>query len=273
LHKNHPELPIQEDETAIVVYAARQYQQSSKDVDFIRHLYPRLIAPAGDFMSRFIDDKTSLPHASYDLWEQQFATFTYTVFLTLCGLEAAAEIAESLHKAEDAKRWRDAIKKITAGLKGLRDDNGRYLKCILLTLEGKIEKDSTVDAANFFGAFLYGKADKDALDETVRLIEERLLGSAPIGGVPRYEHDDYFLEDKTKLGNPWMITTLWLARYYISENRQKDALELINWVQERAGDSGMLSEQVDPNTGIGVGVSPLVWSHSTFLETVLKLSD
>jgi GH15 family glucan-1,4-alpha-glucosidase len=34
----------------------------------------------------------------------------------------------------------------------------------------------------------------------------------------------------------------------------------------------MLAEQADPTTGIGVGVCPLVWSHSTFLETVLLLS-
>ncbi|HEX5447908.1 MAG TPA: glycoside hydrolase family 15 protein [Candidatus Saccharimonadales bacterium] len=272
LHKNHPELPIQEDETATVIYAAHKYLDTSNDEDFIRQLYSRLIAPGADFMSRFIDDKTSLPHASYDLWEQKFATFTYTVFITLAGLEAAAKIADRLHKTEDASRWRSAAQRIRNGLSAIVDDNGSYVKSILLRPDGNIETDHTVDAATFYGAFLSAQADQATLTATVRLTEEKLLNSTPIGGLPRYEHDDYFLADKTKLGNPWIITTLWLAQYYIKEERRQQAVELIDWVLKRVGESGMLAEQADPQTGIGIGVCPLVWSHSTFLETVLMLS-
>jgi GH15 family glucan-1,4-alpha-glucosidase len=69
-----------------------------------------------------------------------------------------------------------------------------------------------------------------------------------------------------------MITTLWLAQFYIQSGRRDEALYLIDWVVERATKSGMLAEQADPNTGLGVGVSPLVWSHSTFAETILMLA-
>jgi GH15 family glucan-1,4-alpha-glucosidase len=34
----------------------------------------------------------------------------------------------------------------------------------------------------------------------------------------------------------------------------------------------MLPEQVDPESGEAVGVSPLVWSHATFIDTILLLS-
>jgi len=273
LHKNHPELPIQEDETAIVVYAIKKYLDISNDEDFVRHLYAKMIAPASDFMSQFIDDKTNLPHASYDLWEQKFATFTYTVFVTLAGLKSAVDIAERFHKSEDAAKWTAALDRISGNLGALVGEEGVYIKSLLLQPDGGTDIDKTVDAATFYGAFISELADKTALDNTVKLAEDNLLNKTPIGGVPRYEHDDYFLADKSKLGNPWMKTTLWLAQYYLSQGRLDDATKLIDWVQDRAGQSGMLAEQADPTTGIGVGVCPLVWSHSTFLETVLLLSD
>ncbi len=273
LHLNHPELPIQEDETAIVIYALYKYLESSNDEDFVRNLYGRFIQPCADFMAKFIDDQTSLPHASYDLWEQKFATFTYTVFVTLMAVEASAKIAERFNKTDDKERWLAAKARIDTGLKSLVGADGAYIKSLLLQPHNEIKSDATVDAATFFGAFQYAQADSDKLAASVKAVEETLLAPTPIGGVPRYEHDDYFLADKTKLGNPWMITSLWLAQYYMANGRRDEAVKLIDWVQARAGDSGMLAEQADPTTGIGVGVCPLVWSHSTFLETVLKLAN
>ncbi|MGH7156886.1 MAG: glycoside hydrolase family 15 protein [Candidatus Saccharimonadales bacterium] len=273
LHLNHPELPIQEDETAIVLYAISRYLDVSNDEDFIRNIYPNFISKCADFMAGFIDQGTSLPHASYDLWEQKFATFTYTVFVTAQALESAAAIAERLNKPEDQNRWSEAAQRILGGMDKLTNtESGAYHKSLLLKPDGGLDYDDTIDASSFYGAFLYEKADQNILDASVKKVEEVLLKNPLIGGVPRYEHDDYFLADHSKLGNPWLITTLWLAQYYIKNRRMDEARQLIDWVVARAGMSGMLAEQADPNTGLGVGVTPLVWSHSTFLETVLMLS-
>lgn len=272
LHLNHPELPIQEDETAIVIYALARYLQVSNDEDFVRNVYPTFIKPCADFMAKFIDTQTDLPHASYDLWEQKFSTFTYTVFITIAALELAAQLAERFNKADDHERWHAAAARVTGGLKLLiNPETKAYRKSVLLKPDGNLEFDNTVDASSFYGAFLSGRADQAVLARSVGLVESILLPSAPIGGVPRYEHDDYFLTDHTKLGNPWMITTLWLAQFYLSTGRQDEATKLIDWVMDRASQSGMLAEQVDPNTGLGTGVSPLVWSHSTLAETLLML--
>lgn len=273
LHLNHPELPIQEDETAIVLYAVGRYLEISNDEDFIRNIYPGFISKCADFMAGFIDQQTGLPHASYDLWEQKFATFTYTVFVTAKALEAAASMAERLNKPEDQQRWSEAAQRITGSIdKLVNPDSGAYRKSLLLKPGGELEYDDTIDASSFFGAFLYGKATEDNLGSSVKKVEDVLLAGSPIGGVPRYEHDDYFLSDHTKLGNPWMITTLWLAQYYVKSGRPDEARRLIDWVVARKGLSGMLSEQADPNTGMGIGVTPLVWSHSTFVETILMLA-
>jgi GH15 family glucan-1,4-alpha-glucosidase len=73
-------------------------------------------------------------------------------------------------------------------------------------------------------------------------------------------------------GNPWFICTLWLADYRIAVARKKahlkGALEILEWTCQRALPSGVLAEQVHPETGAPISVSPLTWSHSTFVATV-----
>ena len=73
-------------------------------------------------------------------------------------------------------------------------------------------------------------------------------------------------------GNSWFICTLWLAEYYIAKaktvNDLSRALEILQWTVERSLASGVLAEQVDPLTGEELSVSPLTWSHSTYVATV-----
>jgi GH15 family glucan-1,4-alpha-glucosidase len=271
LHRNRPELPIQEDETASVLCSMSRYFEVSKDEDFIRSIYPKFIRPCGEFMAGFID-VTNLPHASYDLWEERFATFTYTTYLTLKALEAAADIAFKLGKQDDNERWAAAAGRIKRGLPQLTGEEGAFRKSISLKPDLQLEYDNTIDASSFYGALLYGKADAEALSRSVQRVEQALMAGSPIGGVPRYENDNYFRKHGNSLGNPWIITTLWLAQYYIEQGDKVKASELIGWAADRATHSGMLAEQFDPDTGLGVGVCPLVWSHSTFAETILMLS-
>jgi len=72
--------------------------------------------------------------------------------------------------------------------------------------------------------------------------------------------------------NSWVITTLWLADYYIAVAKTKadlsKAMEILEWTVDRALPSGVLAEQIDPITGEPRSVSPLTWSHSTFVATI-----
>ena len=79
----------------------------------------------------------------------------------------------------------------------------------------------------------------------------------------------YYRVSKGVQGNPWVISTLWLARWYIakatSKNDLKKALELLGWAAKTASPSGLLGEQIDPNNGKLISVSPLTWSHAEFV--------
>ena len=108
-------------------------------------------------------------------------------------------------------------------------------------------------------------------------VEERLWAKTEIGGLARFESDGYMRvsEDASRVaGNPWFICTLWLAEYRIASARTAEelerAVEILRWVAARALPSGVLAEQVHPLTGAALSVSPLTWSHSTFIAAVMS---
>ncbi|HVQ56597.1 MAG TPA: glycoside hydrolase family 15 protein, partial [Pyrinomonadaceae bacterium] len=132
--------------------------------------------------------------------------------------------------------------------------------------------DPTIDAS-LFGVFYFGCFDvnDDMVVNTMQAVSKSLAAG---GGIARFEEDGYMRGTGPEAGNAWFICTLWMAEYYIAKaSRMKElspALTLIEWVTERALPSGILSEQFDPESGIQVSVSPLTWSHSTFVSTVLS---
>jgi GH15 family glucan-1,4-alpha-glucosidase len=273
LHKHHPELAIQEDETAIILYAIGCYLKASGDKDYVKGIYPKLVKPAADFISGFIDQVTGLPHASYDLWEERFATHTYTVGVTIAALQMASYIAQQLGSEEDAGRWLDTENIIKNNLgKLFNDESGYYRKSLLMLADNHLEFNDTLDVSSGYGMLLAGILD-DRSDETFSVLEKKMFNSSPSGGIPRYEHDEYFLSKDKYLGNPWIVCSLWMAQYYINKQQLNKAQELLDWTMSHSSKSGMWSEQIDPEDGRQIGVSPLVWSHSTFIDTVLLLRE
>ncbi|TMW71072.1 glycoside hydrolase family 15 protein [Alteribacter natronophilus] len=88
------------------------------------------------------------------------------------------------------------------------------------------------------------------------------LTSPIIGGIERFPGDIYIE------GNPWKLTTLWLAQYYQAMDRHEEANELIDWVGEFTPDLGLIPEQVDKFSGEPAWVMPLTWSHAMYVLAV-----
>ena len=93
--------------------------------------------------------------------------------------------------------------------------------------------------------------------------------------MARYEGDSYHRVSNDLPGNPWFICTLWLADFLAdraeTETDVASAVELMQWVADHALPSGVLAEQVHPVTGEPLSVSPLTWSHATFVATVHRV--
>ena len=275
--------PIQEDETAITLITLQEHYNASRNIEFIERLYNPYIKRVADFMCGYRDKKSGLPLPSHDLWEEQFGTFTYTASSVYGGLIAASEFASVLGKEVSAKRWRSVADEIKEGIVSkLIHKDGRVMKSLRYT-HFSPEPDYTADASSFYGLFRFGVLDKGdlILEKIYKLIKEKLTVRTDVGGIARYDGDNYFRTVPDVPGNPWIITTLWFAEYEIERARNKaelnSALKALDWTVKNTNLSGMLSEQLDSQTGKPVSVMPLVWSHAqyviTFLKYVAKLEE
>ncbi len=273
-------LPIQEDETALIIHALWKHYQISKDLEFVEEIYNSLIKNAADFMVEYRDKRTGLPNPSYNLWEENYGISTFTASSVYAGLTAAANFAKILGKDSSWKRYTGAAKEVReAILNHLYDEQtGNFYK--LITIEkNKTVYDRTIDMSSVYGIFAFGvlDIDDDRLSRAMANTEARLWCKTEKGGIPRYEGDEYYKTDADTPGNPWFVTTLWLAQYYVAKAKKESDLEpakkLIYWATENALPSGVLPEQIDPVTGAPLSATPLTWSHAEFVITVTNYLD
>jgi oligosaccharide amylase len=273
------QLPIQEDETALVIWALWRHYDEFRDIEFARQLYRPLITNAADFMVSFRDAETGLPQPSWNLWEDRRGVHTFTCATVVGGLRAAANFATLFGEPETAAKYEQAAREVRDGMRRFlyRPELGRFARSIMPVEGGSFEVDETIDAS-LFGIFYFGAfaTDDEVVRDTMRAVEERLWAKTRVGGLARYEADGYMrvTNDVEKVpGNPWFICTLWLADYRIASAESleelESALEILEWVVARTLPSGVLAEQVDPLSGAPVSVSPLTWSHSTVVATVI----
>jgi GH15 family glucan-1,4-alpha-glucosidase len=273
-----PQLPIQEDETALVVWAMWRHFQRYRDIDAMKPLYGRLIRKAGDFMVSYREPHTGLPAPSYDLWEERRGILTFTCAAVYGGLVAAAEFAHAFGDAEPAERYARAAREIRAGMdKHLwRAELGRFARMINVDEGGAVSVDATIDAS-LYGTFAFGAyaADDARVEATMKAVRERLWCKTEVGGVARYEGDYYHQVSKdvdNVPGNPWFICTLWLALHRVHKAKSveelQEAVEILEWVDAHKLPSGVLAEQVNPYTNAPMSVSPLTWSHATVVDVV-----
>lgn len=271
LHGQHSELAIQEDETAILVYMLGEYMKYSRDQEFIQSLYGTFIQPAANFLARFIDAQTKLPHASYDLWEEKFLTTTYTASVVFAALKVAATFADAFEYPDDAVRWRAAARNVHEGRDVFFDTDRKMLrKGFLLQDGGSLQFDNALDVSSLFGALTFGlfAADDEAVTATLAACQNILLDKSPSGGAPRYENDGYFASTPPYLGNPWFVTTLWMGRMLATKDAAQQ-YKYIDWTLDHTLPSGVLSEQINPDNGAPVSVTPLVWSHGELINAIL----
>jgi len=271
-------LPIQEDETALVVYSLWQHYRCFHDIDFVSSHYHRFVTPAAGFLVSYREPHTHLPAASYNLWEERHGIFTYTTATVYAGLDAAASFAVLFGEEELASRYRQAAEEIKeAALRYLWDEErGHYLRMITVDKSGTIQKDPTLDSS-VCALFQFGMlpAHDPRLEHTMHALEQTLWVKTPIGGMARYENDDYCRvtpDLSLAQGNPWFISTLWLAQYRIAHattlNELHQVSPLLEWAQAHALLSGVMAEQIDPFTGEPLSASPLTWSHAEYVMTV-----
>lgn len=272
-----PLVPIQEDETALVLWALWEHYKKYRAIEFVRKLYRPLIVPCADFMTSFRHEETGLPAPSWNLWEDRRGIHTFTCASVVAGLRAAANFALLFAEKERATLYETAAAEVTEAMREhlYSAEKGRFLRALQFHGDDYYEADPTIDAS-LFGTFYLGAfaADDEMVLNTMKAVEKHLWINTKIGGVIRFENDPYMRYSDSTPSNAWFICTLWLADFRIAIAKKKGdlkgVLEILEWTVKRALPSGVLAEQVNPLNGEHASVSPLTWSHSTFVATVIN---
>ncbi len=281
---------LQIDETGTILWGMLNHYKYTKNIDFLQFVWESVKAGA-DFLAEFIDKETGLPKPSFDLWEERLGEHAYSAAAVYAGLKAAAEIADILGKSHaERETWikiadnmRESIIKYF-----WKEDFNRFIRSVRVklngwgaeqthnpvmlevnpkgyvrdfTLEDWIVDVSLVGLSIPFQVF---SAEDTKIRDTVALIEQTLT-SHGIGGIKRYENDGYIG------GNPWILTTLWVALYHAKTGNYNKAKEYLFWAANGKTELGLLPEQVNRDTGKPEWVIPLTWSHAMYVQVISEL--
>lgn len=122
------------------------------------------------------------------------------------------------------------------------------------------KQDEVVDISMLGIYYPFEMVDSsDKAFKTTILAIKRECQNSIVGGYKRYSDDRYIG------GNPWILTTLWLAIYYKKTGQIDRAERLFEWAKAHSLPNGLFPEQVDRLTGKPAWVVPLAWSHAMYV--------
>ncbi|MFB9326881.1 glycoside hydrolase family 15 protein [Paenibacillus aurantiacus] len=289
-----PSWGIQLDEGASLIWGMWEHYKHTGSRDFADRVWPA-VAKGAAFLVTTLDPETGLPRPSRDLWEEREAEHTYSAAAVFGGLSAAASFAELQGKADLASEWSAAASQVSAGLSdhGFNEARDSFYRALKLTVyphvyheaaeRGEqvftkttakgyvthhVQHDPVIDISLLGISVPFGAvAPEDARMQKTADVVERELTMPGVGGIKRYEDDTY------AGGNPWVLTTLWLAHYRIANGQYDEAKKHLRWAMDHRTHTGLLPEQVDKATGETAWVVPLTWSHAMFVLTIFMLAE
>lgn len=261
-------LPVQTDETAGILFLISEFYYKFHDKELLCSQYKTLILPMANFLSSYIDEN-NLPRPSYELWEMDYLTTTYTTALTFAALNAAADLAQVCADPRSAAKWRRVANDIQQASHKLLYNHECNLFYRGIWPNG--QTDSKIDTSSFYGSFMYGLFDpsSDEIKKSMTTLEDTFLTDGNNYGIARFEDDVYYRDNPEQKSNFWIITTLWRAEYYLSIGDINKAKEIFYWVKDRASSTGIVPEQLNPLNLEWRSVAPLTWSQGEILASLM----
>lgn len=248
------------DQVGTLPWMMVEYARQTGDSAWLQQKWP-VIQRACEYLMQNQDAKTGLLGPTRDLWELSTSdTWTYSNAAGYAGFMAGAELAEQMGNAASAARYRDAAARLKQGIEQyLWDEKGGYF------VRGynldRRRQDPKVEAANL--ALVYPFKVFEANDPRMRQMADKIQGtlSSAEGGIRRYTDDQYYD------GQPWPVTTEWLAIYYVLIGDKARAQALHNTSTRYAHTTGslQLGEQYHEAEKRWVSAVPLTWSGAKYI--------
>ena len=262
----------QVDETASIVYGVYDHYTRTKDKKFLKDNL-KMVEKAMKFLETYVEDlmqEKQEMQVSYDLWEMHEGTSIYSISSIFAAYEAmqkiydvlAEELEENRLKQTNILKQKEIILKQAVQIKAyvLNNFYDEDKKCFVRNAEDKKLDISILGATIPFRMF---SPNEKKIKNTVERINLSLRPYT--GGYLRFE-DDHYTKDR-----PWVVTTLWMALYYIEVKDYKKARECFDFVVKSATNHGFLAEQVDNSKIESAWVIGLGWSHAMFIIVLNEL--
>ena len=253
------------DETASVVYGICEHYKFKKDIEFLKQSI-KMCENAVEFLFKYIenlleiDEEDSVKkeielknkntnkievHLSYDLWEMNEGVHLYSLASIFSAFDAMIYMDEELQKNNNSNRIKQEIvlnRKLK--LEKYKDLIKKYITNNFYDEKQKIfyrnltDKKMDISLLGIFVPFgLLSTSEKSAKNLAEKI---NMTLRTYTGGYLRFEGDNYYGGK-----NPWVISTLWMALYYIKADKKNKAMECLDFVVKTASENGLLAEQVD----------------------------
>lgn len=242
---------IQIDETAAILIGIYENGKYKKLETLILNTITALL--------NFIDNDY-LSKECFDLWEERKGKHLYSTASIYEGLRVGKEMLTAINPV----KYKSTINEIEKTLSNIKD---AIIHNFINDSALKRSIDNTqTDISLLSIAVPYNILDANDLimKNTINNIERDLKLSN--GGYLRYQWDEYVG------GNAWIISSMWLALYYLKKGDKNKACELFDWVTNHADYLGFLPEQIDKNGEETIWVRQLSWSHAMYIIVKYELS-
>ncbi len=267
-----PSWGYQIDETASVIYGVYSHYLNTKDFKFIKDNF-KMMEKAEKYLDKYIDkilNNEKLERESYDLWEMHEGISLYSLASIFASFEIMMKVnnlmlPEFVNNRLKQNELKTQIQKLEDTLIKLKEyivenfydeENKNYVR----NLEDKKLDVSILGAVVQFNVF---SPKEKKIENTVQRMNMTLRTYT--GGYLRFESDHYTKD------RPWVITTLWMALYYLEIGDVEAAKECFNFVVRTQSQHGFLAEQIDNERMEPAWVIGLGWSHAMFILVLDKL--
>lgn len=214
-------------------------------------------------LTKFLANTTAKEWSTPDagIWEfrHKKAHFTFSKILSWVALDRGIKIAGAIGKDYAPKIWQPVANAICRDIeeKGWNQEQNAYTQ--------------TYHSPNFDVSLLlmhhYGFIDKEnpRWVSTVLRCEEALMKN---GFVFRYTSADDFGQPK----NAFIVASFWLATALHTIGEKERGRHLFEKILSHANHLGLLSEDIDPDTGELLGNFPQAYSHMALIHTACTMS-
>jgi glucoamylase len=246
---------IQVDQVGSILWGLHQHYLACGNREFLQEMWPTVERAAWYVLSR-IDPEIGLVYSEQDLWEETGGYLAYTNAACVAGMRAAAAIAAELGQEEEARLWPECAETLRVHMQRHLLQDGIYVGEYTPNHPFAVRQDYVLDVSNIGIAVPFGviPPDRPEMKRTVELIEKAC--DYPVGGVGRYA-SDLFVG-----GNPWSLSALWLALYYVETGQVSEARRHLDWCLRHTTTHDFIPEQSDKRTGEPASAVPLGWSHA-----------